>query len=100
MLSELDYVAAKLAGVSAEIKLLDEVARGAYQLANFDAHEIERSKVLVEQFRDLQIGLAEASLLVLAERTSTADLLTLDERRFRVLPGPGGRPFHILPADQ
>jgi hypothetical protein len=26
-------------------------------------------------------------------------VLTLDERHFRVLRGPGGHPFRVLPAD-
>jgi predicted nucleic acid-binding protein len=43
--------------------------------------------------------LADASNVVLANRHDTLDVITLDERRFRALRGPGGRPFHILPAD-
>jgi hypothetical protein len=31
--------------------------------------------------------------------TGVRDLLTLDERHFRALRGPGGRPFRLLPAD-
>jgi predicted nucleic acid-binding protein len=38
-------------------------------------------------------------LVVLAERHSTADILTLDQRHFRALIGPRGRPFRLLPAD-
>lgn len=49
--------------------------------------------------RDLEIGLADASLAVLSERTGTLDLLTLDQRHFRTVPGAGGQPFHLLPAD-
>jgi hypothetical protein len=36
---------------------------------------------------------------VLAERYGTQDILTLDERHFCVLRGPGDLPFRILPAD-
>ena len=46
------------------------------------------------------VGLADASNVVLAEQYATRDiLLTLDERHFRVLRGPGGLPFRLLPAD-
>ena len=44
------------------------------------------------------IGLADASVVVLAERYSCASVLTLDERHFRVLLA-NGRPFRLLPAD-
>lgn len=48
---------------------------------------------------DLGIGLADASLVVLANRYGVRDLLSLDERHFRTIRGPGGRPFRLLPAD-
>jgi predicted nucleic acid-binding protein len=43
--------------------------------------------------------LADASLVILAERHDTLDLLTLDERHFRAISGPKGRSFRLLPAD-
>jgi predicted nucleic acid-binding protein len=47
----------------------------------------------------LRVSLAGASNVVLANRHGTLDVLTLDERHFRVLRGLGGRSFRILPAD-
>jgi len=32
-------------------------------------------------------------------RYETCDVLTLDQRQFRPLRGPVGRPFRIVPAD-
>ena len=48
---------------------------------------------------DLMIGLADASVVVLAARYGTNRVLTLDERHFRVLRTPGGEYFTLLPAD-
>ena len=45
------------------------------------------------------IGLADASIVVLAERLDVHDLLTLDERHFRAVLGPRDKPFRLLPAD-
>lgn len=45
------------------------------------------------------MGLADASLVVLAHRYGTDRLLTLDERHFRVLRTREGQPFRLLPAD-
>lgn len=99
VLAELDYLLLKLAGIEAEARLLDEVARGAYELAAFDAADVEKAVVLVRRHRDLAIGLADASIVVLAERYGARDVLTLGERHFRVLrPGPR-RTFRILPVD-
>ncbi len=48
----------------------------------------------------LGIGLADASVVVLAERYGTYDILTLDERHFRAMrPLTGRRSFRLLPAD-
>ena len=99
VLAELDYLVAKLANVETELRLLHEVASGAYALAPFLAGEVQEANSLIEQYSDLGIGLADASMVVLARRHRTRDVLTLDERHFRALTGPGERSFRILPAD-
>ena len=99
VLAELDYLVVKLAGVPVELELLAEVVRGAYDLAELSPADIDEARALIEQYAGLQIGLADASIVVLSRRTGCLDLLTLDERHFRVLPGAGGKPFRILPAE-
>ena len=100
VLAELDYLLTKLAGVSAELELLAEVARGAYELAPFNADDVELASRVIERHRDLVVGLADASIVVLSERLHTRDILTLDQRHFRALRGARGRPFRLLPADR
>ena len=48
---------------------------------------------------NLNLGLADASIAVLAERYRCRSVLTLDQRHFRVILGPGGQPFRLLPFD-
>jgi uncharacterized protein len=72
---------------------------GTYRLEAFDAAEIAAAERLIGRHANLEIGLADASIVVLANRYGVRDLLTLDERHFRVLRGPAGRPFRLLPAD-
>jgi predicted nucleic acid-binding protein len=98
VLTELDYLLASRVGVAARIALLGEVQRGAYQLQTFSEAEIGRARKVIERHADLGISLADASIVVLAERAGTRDLLTLDDRHFRVLAA-GGKPFRLLPAD-
>lgn len=97
VLAELDYLIGKLAGVDAQLALLDEVARGAYELAAFSASEVGLARQIAARYGDLEIGLADASIVVLARRLSDSDVLTLDERHFRVLAGE--HPVRLLPAD-
>ena len=100
VLAELDYLILKFAGVETEMLLLDEIARGAYELAPFAVTDVEEATRIIDAHRDLRIGLADASLVVLAGRYGTRDVLTLDQRHFRALRPPGRRGFRILPADR
>jgi len=99
VLAELDYLILKHAGVSTELQMLREVARGAYELAEFTAGDIEKATEILNKYRALEIGIADASIVVLAERYGTRDVLTLDERHFRALRIGKRKAFRILPAD-
>jgi uncharacterized protein len=99
VLAELDYLLATRVGPHAALALLAEVARGAYRLESFDAGDIAAAHEVIELFADLDVGLADASIVVLSRRYETLDVLTLDERHFRTLRGGIGRPFRVLPAD-
>jgi predicted nucleic acid-binding protein len=100
VLAELDYLLATRVGMEQQHRLLLEVTRGAFELAVFPATDLERALELMRTFSDLAVGLADASICVLAERVNCRTVLTLDERHFRVLPGPRGAPFRLLPADR
>ena len=99
VLAELDYLIATRVGQKAQVALIDEVTRGAYQLELFSADDLGDAKRIMERYADLQIGLADASVVVLANRRRTLNLLCTDERHFRVLRGAGGKPFRLLPFD-
>ena len=99
VLAELDSLIGIRVGHDAQLALVDEVARGTYQLAPFGNDDVARARRLMDRYADLRIGLADASVVVLALEHKTVDLLCTDERHFRALRGPGGRPFRLLPAD-
>jgi predicted nucleic acid-binding protein len=99
VLAELDHLLGHRVGPAAQRFLLDEVAAGSYRLEPFGPADVRRAAEVIAAHAALAVGLADASIVVLAERHGCADVLTLDERHFRVLPGPGGRPLRLLPAD-
>ena len=100
VLAELDYLLATRVGAHAALALLAEVARGAYRLESFDAGDVAIAHETIEAYGDLDIGLADASIVVLSRRYETLDVLTLDERHFRALRGSSDRTFRILPAER
>ena len=99
VLAELDYMILQRAGVKAETVLLREVAAGIFRLAEFDSHDVAAAADLVERYSDLRIGIADASIVVLAARYGTTRVLTLDERHFRAMRPLRADAFTILPAD-
>ena len=99
VLAELDYFLATRIGAHAELELLDEVAGGAYQLETFDRGDMTSALGVLQKYKNLDLGLADASIVVLADRHNVSDVLTLDERHFRTVRRSGGGRFRILPAD-
>ena len=99
ILAEVDYLLGTRSGRHAQLTFLEDVAGGAYRVEPFDQGDIVEATDVLRRYADLDIGLADASLVVIARRHGVGDLLTLDERHFRVVLGPGDRPFRLLPAD-
>jgi predicted nucleic acid-binding protein len=98
VLAELDYLLAARVGEVARTGLLREVERGAYTLAPMSGADVGAASMIIEQHAGLRVSLADASIVVLAERHGLVDVLTLDQRHFRILNN-GGKPFRLLPVD-
>ncbi len=97
VVAELDYLVATRLGGAAELAVLAELAGGAYDLAEIDVTALGRCHDVIRRYHDLDIGVADASLVVLAHDRRTRTVLTLDHRHFHALrPLDGGR-FRLLP---
>jgi predicted nucleic acid-binding protein len=87
-------------GVDVELAFLEDLAEGTFLVECLSRPELATALAVARRHRDLAIGLADASLVVLAQRFRTRRLLTFDERAFRnVAPLQGGT-FTLLPADR
>jgi len=96
VVAELDHLLAARRGVPAELAALAELSSGAWDLAKFDAADLRDA--VVERYQDQEIGVADASLVVLADRYRTDRLLTLDRRHFHVVRTTAGKSFKLLPG--
>lgn len=97
VVAELDYLVATRMGIDAELTALRELAGGAYHLASFTAGHLDKAAAVVGRYRDQQIGVADASIVVLADQNRTRSILTLDRRHFDVVRPIGGGRFTVLP---
>ena len=98
--AEADYLILDRLGLDAELAFLEDLAEGTYIVDCLDRKELRTALEVVGRHRSLRLGLADASLVVLAERYATRRVLTFDERAFRAVSPLQGGAFTILPADQ
>jgi predicted nucleic acid-binding protein len=97
--AEADYLILERLGVDVELAFIDDLAAGTFQVECLTRDELRSARRLVERHRDLRIGLADASLVLLADRYRSTRIVTFDERAFRTLAPAAGGAFTILPAD-
>jgi uncharacterized protein len=96
--AEADHLVLTRLGIDAELALLDDLAI-AYTVQSLDVRGLKAARELCARYRDLELGLADASIVVLAEQWSTRTLATFDERHFRTVTARDGAAFVLLPAD-
>lgn len=99
IVAEVDHLVSARGGRAAVSALRADLASGAY-LVEWWRSAIASAVKVAERYGDNALGLADASLVVLAERLDTVDIATLDERHFRaVRPLAAGKAFRLLPID-
>jgi predicted nucleic acid-binding protein len=98
-IAEADYLILTRLGVGVELAFLEDLAMGTYIVECLTRDELRTAREIVERYRDLRLGLADASLVVLAHRYGTRRILTFDERAFRSVAPLQGGSFTVLPAD-
>ncbi|MGH9092292.1 MAG: PIN domain-containing protein [Acidimicrobiales bacterium] len=97
--AEVDYLLGRRLGRSARLAFLDDLAMGRFTVADLEPDDYGVVAELERRYDDLDVGLADLGVVVVAKRYGTRRLLTFDERHFRALrPLDGGR-FVLLPAD-
>lgn len=99
ILAEADHLTAARAGGAAQQAFHNDIARGAYDIVWWPDAAAECVEI-TRRYTDLEIGLADASLVALAGRLNTTSIATFDQRHFRAMqPTAGGKAFRLLPHD-
>jgi len=97
--AEVDYLLGARFGEAARRAFLSDLAARRYDVACLEAGDYRTVAELDVSYSDLGLGLADCSILVLAERFGTRRLLSFDERHFRAVTPLQGGSFQLLPAD-
>lgn len=98
--AEADYLLGQRLGSHARRAFLHDLAAGRFLVAGLDREDYRAVLELESRYSDLELGLADCALVILAERYNTIRILSFDERHFRVVTPLHAKAFTILPADQ
>jgi len=95
-LAEAMHLVCRFGGHTAQDELWEYVARGVLLVRRHADDELARMRVLMARYSNVPMDLADASLVVAAERTGIQRIFTLD-RDFRIYVINDKDPFHIVP---
>jgi predicted nucleic acid-binding protein len=98
--AEIDYMLGWRFGGGARRAFLEDVAARRYESEGLESIDYEAALDLNRRYADLDLGLADLSVAVLAHRLGTGRILSFDERRFRAVQPIQGGTFTVLPADR
>jgi uncharacterized protein len=90
VLAELDYWCARRLSTDAWLLFLDDVLAGAYRIEPPTDRDLRRARDIQATYRDLGLGVVDASIIALVERLGEPKVATLDRRHFATV-----RPNHV-----
>jgi len=97
--AEIDYLLGQRFGPGARRAFLADLAAGRFSVGSLERGDYATIIGLEARYADLDLGLADCALVVLAARHRTTRILSFDERHFRTVAPLRGEAFTILPAD-
>jgi uncharacterized protein len=97
VLSEVAYLLETRLGTYAEVRFLEDLAAGTFIVDAPQPGDWVRIAELVARYRDLSLGLVDASIVAAAERLGIARVATLDRRHFGVVRPAHTALFDVVP---
>ena len=99
ILAEIDHLLSTRGGARAAQAFRQDLKAGAY-LVDWWPGAVVAMVDVADRYADMALGLADASLVVLADRHLTEEIATFDHRHFRAIaPLGSATAFRLLPAD-
>jgi predicted nucleic acid-binding protein len=98
--TEVDYLLGHRLGRGPQRSFIADLAAGRFTVAGLDREDYAAVVDLDSRYADLQLGLGDCSLVILARRYETTRIVSFDERHFRAITPLQGGVFTILPADE
>jgi uncharacterized protein len=96
VIPEACYMLNKKFGFSIEIKFLEEIISVNLQIEILKFADIPRIIEILKKYKSLNIGFVDSSIVAIAERLKTNQILTLDNKHFSSIVPVGFDYFELL----
>jgi uncharacterized protein len=97
--AEVDYLLGQRLGHGPRRNFIADLAAGRFTVACLEREDYATIGDLDARYGDLELGLADCALVVIANRYGTDRIASFDERHFRTVTSLQGGAFTILPYD-
>ncbi|MEP7000450.1 MAG: PIN domain-containing protein [bacterium] len=97
VLPEVCYLLQTRIGPAAELAFVQAVAEGEFTTEPIEQEDVARAAALMHKYIDLPLGFVDASVVAVAERLETREILTTDRRHFSVVRARHTRSLTLLP---
>jgi len=96
VVTETCYLLLTTLGNRAQIRFLHNLEIGTFSIFDLQPSQGQRIRELMEQYADLPMDLADASLVILAEHLGHGRILSVDQRDFNTYRWKNYQPFDNL----
>jgi predicted nucleic acid-binding protein len=97
--AEVDYLLGQRFGSPARRVFLEDLAARRYETPGLTERDYESAWEVDRRYADLDLGLADLSLVIMAWALDTRRILTFHHRHFRAVRPLQGGAFTVLPDD-
>ena len=97
VIPEVTYLLQSRIGAAAEIGFVQAIVDGEFTIESVEADDFERAVNIMQQYADLPLGFVDATVVAVAERLESRELLTTDRRHFGVVRPQHARGFVLSP---
>lgn len=98
IITEVCYLAQTQVGPQAEARFLDSIVARELSIEHPTEQDWSRMAQLVRQYAGFPLGVADASVIAIAERLDITQLASVDHRHMRAVKPAHCHSFELLPA--
>ncbi len=87
----------QILGIEAELSFIQSIAEGEVIVEEVQIKDYRSALKYMTKYRDMNIGLVDATLIAVAERMDIYTLLAINRRHFSIIKTLSGKSFGLLP---